>query len=406
MMRVAQINMVHNGSTGKIMLQIADVARKNGDVVKTYSPVRFSRGKKQSLPEIDEHLYWGTRAESCFHYYVGTLLGKNGMFSKIGTRQLVKDLEKFNPDIIHLHNLHAYCINLPMLFNYIKKTKVKVIWTLHDCWTFTGHCPHFVIAKCDRWKTGCHHCPQPRVYPKLYIDTSKKMYDLKKEWFCGVENMTIVTPSQWLSDLVKQSFLKDYPVKVINNGIDLSIFKPTESDFKKKYGLENQKVVLGVAFDWGYRKGLDVFVELAKRIPEGYKIVLVGTNDAIDSQLPDNIILIHQTNNQIELAEIYSAADLFVNPTREENYPTVNMEALACGTPVLTFRTGGSPEIIDKTCGSVVEVDDVDATEKEIVRICEDKPYSKEACLERAKSFNMNDRFEEYVELYGDVIKK
>ena len=402
-MRIAEINMVHNGSTGKIMLQVAKVARKNGDAVKTYSPIRFARGKKLTFPEIDEHLYWGTRAESCFHYYVGTLLGKNGMFSRRGTKQIIKDLEFFNPDIIHLHNLHAYCINLPMLFNYIKKNRIKVIWTLHDCWAFTGHCPHFVIAKCDRWKTGCHHCPQPRVYPKMYIDTSKKMYELKKEWFCGVEDMTIVTPSQWLADLVKQSFLKDYPVKVINNGIDLSIFKPTKSDFRKKYGLENKKVVLGVSFGWGYRKGLDVFVELSKRLSDDYRIVLVGTDANTDANLPENIISIHRTDNQTELAKIYSAADVFVIPTREENYPTVNMEAIACGTPVVTFRTGGSPEIVDESCGSVVEVDDVDAIEKEIIRICEEKPYSESACLERAKTFDMNDRFEEYVELYGEV---
>lgn len=405
-MKIAEINMTHNGSTGKIMLQIAEVAREKGDAVKTYSPVRFARGKKVIMPNIGEHLFWGSRAEACFHYYVGALFGKNGMYSHSGTRQIIKDLEIFKPDIIHLHNIHAFCINLPMLFNYIKKNRIKVIWTLHDCWAFTGHCPHFVIAKCDKWKTGCHHCPQPRVYPKMYIDTSKKMYELKKEWFCGVEDMTIVTPSQWLADLVKQSFLKDYSVKVINNGIDLSIFKPTESDFREKYGLENKKVVLGVSFGWGYRKGLDVFVELAKRLCDDYRIVLVGTDANVDATLPENIISIHRTDNQIELAKIYTAADVFVIPTREENYPTVNMESLACGTPVLTFRTGGSPEIVDESCGSVVEVDDVDAMEKEIIRICEKKLYSESACLERAKTFDMKDRFQEYVELYGKVFEK
>ena len=240
----------------------------------------------------------------------------------------------------------------------------------------------------------------------MYLDTSKKMYQLKKEWFCGVENMTIVTPSQWLSDLVKQSFLKDYPVKVINNGIDLSVFKPVESDFREKYGLVDKKIVLGVSFGWGYRKGLDVFVELAKWLSDDYRIVLVGTDANTDSSLPENIISIHRTDNQTELAKIYTAADVFVIPTREENYPTVNMEAIACGTPVVTFKTGGSPEIVDESCGSVVEVDDGDAMEKEIIRICEEKPYSNSACLERAKTFDMNDRFNEYVELYGEVCEK
>ncbi|MBR3805817.1 MAG: glycosyltransferase [Clostridia bacterium] len=405
-MRIAVLNMVHNGSTGKIMLQIAAEARKQGNVVRTYTPVRFFRGKKESLPDIVDHFNWGSRSEACFHYYAGAILGKNGMFSRRGTNQLIKDLESFKPDIIHLHNLHSFCINFPILFEYIKKNKIRVVWTLHDCWTFTGHCPHFVIAKCDKWKTGCHHCPQPRVYPKMYIDTSKKMYELKKEWFCGVEDMTIITPSQWLADLVNQSFLKDYPVKVINNGIDLSIFKPIESDFRKKYGLENKKIVLGVSFGWGYRKGLDVFVELAKRLSDDYRIVLVGTDSTVDATLSENIISIHRTDNQTELAKIYTAADVFVNPTREEVLGMVNVEAIACGTPVVTFRTGGSPEIIDKTCGSVVEVDDVDTMEKEIIRICEEKPYGKSACLKRAKTFDMNNKFSEYVELYRKVIEK
>ena len=399
-MKIAEINMLTNGSTGKIMLQIADTARKYGHSAKTYSPVRFLRGKKVALPDIPEHLSWGSREEARFHYYAGTLLGRNGMYSRRGTRRLINDLEKFSPDIIHLHNLHMYCINLPMLFGYIKKNSIPVVWTLHDCWAFTGHCPYFTITKCDRWKTGCHHCPQPEVYPQMCLDTSKKMYNLKKKWFLGVENMTVVTPSKWLGELVKESFLKDYPVKVINNGIDLSVFKPTKSDFREKYGLENKKILLGVASDWGKRKGLDVFEELADRLDDSYRIVLVG----VDTAPSDRIIAIARTENQTELAEIYTAADLFVNPTREENYPTVNMESLACGTPVLTFRTGGSPEIPDETCGGVVEVDDIDAMEKEILRICEDTPYSKESCLERAKSFDMYERFREYIELYEEAI--
>lgn len=217
--------------------------------------------------------------------------------------------------------------------------------------------------------------------------------------------MALVTPSKWLCDLAKESFMKDYPIKVINNGIDLSIFKPTESDFREKYGLTDKKVILGVASDWGKRKGLDVFTELSDRLDDSYRIVLVGI-DGKAQNLPEKIITVKRTENQKELAEIYTAADLFVNPTREENYPTVNMESLACGTPVLTFKTGGSPEIIDSTCGTAVEADDVDAMEKEILRICQEKPYSDKACLERAKDFDMYDRFEEYVELYKEVTNR
>ena len=227
------------------------------------------------------------------------------------------------------------------------------------------------------------------------------MWRLKKRWFSGVKNLTVVTPSQWLAELVRQSFLKNYPVQVINNGIDLSVFNPTPSDFRKRNKISDDKyLLLGVAFDWGVRKGLDVFIELSKRLSDQYQIVLVGTDSAVDAQLPKNIISIHKTQNQKELAEIYSAADLFVNPTREENYPTVNMESIACGTPVLTFRTGGSPEIVDDTCGYVVDCDDVDAMEREIRRITVNSPYTKEQCVLKAKSYDMNLKFEEYLKLY------
>ncbi len=293
-------------------------------------------------------------------------------------------------------------MNLPMLFDYIKRHHVHVIWTLHDCWPFTGRCPYFDIAKCDKWKKGCGNCPYPKdSYPPSLVDKTAKMWKLKKKWFTEVKNMTIITPSQWLADNVKESFLKDYPVKVINNGINISVFKPTESGFKQEYGIGNKYMLLGVADSWGVRKGLDVFVELSKRLDSTkYQIVLVGTNDSVDKQLPDNIISVHRTQNQKELAEIYTSADLFVNPTREENYPTVNMESIACGTPVLTFRTGGSSEIMDETCGAVVDCNDIDALESEIIRIAEEKPFTLEKCLRRAKQFDQNERFMEYIDLY------
>lgn len=402
-MKIAQINMIPYGSTGKIMFQISETARKEGNEVRTFSTVPFDKKQKRLMNLPDDHFIFGSFEENRSHYYLGSLLGRNGCFSNQGTRQLITMLEEFQPDVIHLHNLHKFCINLPILFRYIKRSNASVVWTLHDCWAFTGQCPHFTMVKCDKWKTGCYHCPQTGVYPKSRIDNSKRMYTLKKQWFTGIENMTIVTPSQWLADLVKQSFLKEYPVKVINNGINLHIFQPTASDFRERNGIAKDKnLLLGVSFGWGERKGLDVFIELAKRLDSSYQIVLVGTDDRVDTQLPSNIISIHKTQNQKEMAEIYTAADLFVNPTREENYPTVNMEAIACGTSVLTFRTGGSPEILDKACGSVVDCDDVDILESEIRRICTDKPYSQAACLQKAKSFDMNTKFEEYVKIYED----
>lgn len=405
-MKIAQLNMVHNGSTGKIMLGIAEVAREQGYEAITISPRYYQRGKRLQYPEFQNHEYFGSWFGNMLHLRAAQLTGLLGCFSIFDTRGLLRKLDAFKPDVLHLHNLHNSTVNFPMLFSYIKKNRIRVVWTLHDCWAFTGKCPYFDIVACEKWKTGCSRCPQLAEYPKAFVDRSRLMWKLKKRWFTGIENMTLVTPSNWLADLVKQSFLKEYPVKVINNGIDLNVFKPTESCFREKYGIpQNKFIVLGVAFGWGRRKGLDVFIELAKRLDERFQIVLVGTDHNADKQLPDNIISIHRTENQQQLAELYTAADVFVNPTREEVLGLVNIEANACGIPVLTFDTGGSPECISEKSGCVVEKDDVDALEREILRICVEKPYSRETCVSYAKRFDMYNKFGEYVELYGSFLE-
>lgn len=402
-MRIIQINMYDSGSTGNIMKNIANLVRQKSGCALTCSARVFTKPRKTFPSAPQGHIYFGNYYENALHYILAQFTGLNGAFSHFGTAKLIRQCKKFKPDIIHLHNLHAFCINLPMLFRYIKKHKIPVVWTFHDCWAFTGHCPHFVMVNCDKWETECHDCPQLSVYPKSHVDNTRVSHRLKKKWFLGVDNLTVVTPSEWLAGLVRKSFLGEYTVKVINNGINLDVFKPTESDFRGKNGLLGKKILLGVSSGWDKRKGLDVFVELSKRLDDEYRIVLVGSNP-LKNELSSNVISIDRTENQKELAEIYTAADLFVNPTREENYPTVNMESIACGTPVLTFKTGGSPEISDDSCGMVVDVDDIDSMEREIKRICEQSPYNKENCLERAKNFDMNGRFEEYIELYKEVL--
>lgn len=404
-MRVVQINGGAKGSTGKIMMGIAEVARAQGHEVMCASPITTTNRDA---------------GEDCGYYRIGTfnsrrvnvalarITGFNGCFAWFETYKLLKKIDEFKPDIIHLHNLHDSYINLPMLFSYIKKHNVPTVWTLHDCWAFTGQCPYFTMVKCDKWKAGCHNCPQYKEYPASLYDNTKKMWQLKKKWFTGVKNMTIVTPSEWLAGLARESYLKQYPIEVINNGIDLNVFKPTHSNFRKQYGIPGDKyIVLGVSFAWGYRKGLDCFVEMAEKLGEQYQIVLVGTDDEIDKNLPHNIISIHRTQNQKELAEIYSAADVFVMPTREENYPTVNMEAIACGTPVVTFDTGGSPEMLDDKTGIVVEANDIEATKKAIKDICEKKRCNdEEYIVAYSKNFDMKKRFAEYIELYANVLEE
>ena len=400
-MVIAEINTLAVGSTGKIMLDLAETARKQGHTVYTYSAKTYRRGIKNEYPDRPYHAYYGTEAGNFIHKAIGGVTGFNGYYSAWSTRKLIHQLEEQKIDVLHLHNLHEFCLNLPMLFSFIKKNNIRVIWTLHDCWTFTGHCPYFTMVGCDKWKTGCGGCPQKNIYPKSLIDTTSFMWKRKKEWFTGVKDLTIVTPSEWLAVLVKESYLSEYPIKVINNGIDLDVFKPIPSDFRETNGIRAKYIVLGVSFSWGRRKGLDVFVELAKRLDsEEFQIVLIGTDAAVDQQLPNIVISIHRTNNQKELAEIYSAADVLVNPTREDNYPTVNMESIACGTPVITFQTGGSPEMVDEETGMVISCDDVDALQSAVIKVCAGKPYSETDCLSKAKNFDKYLKFQEYMELY------
>lgn len=394
-MKVLSINLGNYSSTGSIAQGIKQEAKKHGiEYVLAYP---FDPRNKPSGE--DDWLIGNAFGRKC-SIALGMITGYNGCFSLFSTLKLLRRIKRYQPDIIHFHNLHNNYVNLPILFRYVKKNHIKIVWTLHDCWSFTGQCPYFEMVGCEKWKTGCHSCQRYKEYPKAFIDNTKKMWHLKKKWFNGVENLTIVTPSAWLADLVKQSFMGEYPCQVINNGINLSVFKPTSSDWKERQGLSSKKVILGVAFDWGVRKGLDVFINLANRLSEEYQIVLVGTNEQVDKMLPTNIISIHCTQNQQELAEIYSAADIFVNPTRDEVLGLVNIEALACGTPGITFNSGGSPECYSQDCGAVVECGDVDAMEREVIRICNETPYSLDNCTKRAAMFNKDDRFKDYIDLY------
>lgn len=391
-MKVVQINTVcGSGSTGKICVGISEVLSSQG--IENY--VIYSTGHSAHPRAIK-----CTQPLLRLQALSSRVFGNYGFNSSASTRKILAELDRIQPDIVHLHNLHGHNCNLRLLTNYFKKHDTNLVWTFHDCWTFTAYCPHFAMAKCDKWKTGCHSCVQRKTF-SWFLDRSKWLYKQKKDALTGL-NLTIVTPSQWLADQVNLSFLKDYPTKVIYNGINLDVFQPSHSDFRKKHHIsDDQMILLGVAIQWVPRKGADVFIRLAQKLdPERFQIVLVGTDDAIDKQLPKNIISIHRTANQAELAEIYTAADLFVNPTREEVLGLVNLESLACGTPVLTYRTGGSPECIDESCGVVVERNDEEALYQAILQIAEERPFSPENCRAQALLFSEEEKYSEYVKLY------
>lgn len=390
-MKVVQLNVTCGaGSTGKICLAVSELLSLRG--VENY--ILYSEGESDYS--------YGIKYTDEVHIKIealkSRLLGNYGFNSVAITKKLIAKLNEIKPDIVHLHNLHGHGCNLTMLFNYFKEKNIKLYWTFHDCWAFTGYCPHFDMAGCDKWLTKCHSCPQKGCY-SFFFDKSEKLYSKKKELFTGLD-LTIITPSEWLAGLVRKSFLKDCEIRVINNGIDLDIFRQRESTFREKYALGDKFLILGVAFNWDRRKGIDVFTQLSRTLPKDCRIVLVGTDEQVRRTLPENITAIDRTANQTELSEIYSACDLFVNATREDTFPTVNIEALACGTPVVTFDTGGSGEIIDETCGISVPKNDTEALVKAILTVKESKPFTKESCRKRSEKYNMRDKFIEYVNLY------
>lgn len=395
-MRVLQINSVCGvGSTGRIATDLYKVLEEQGHECL----IAYGRG---TAPEGINSYKIGTNLDNYLHVARTRLLDQHGYGSKKPTIELVKKIKEYNPDVIHLHNLHGYYLNLEVLFDYLEHSNKPVIWTLHDCWAFTGHCAYFDYIGCNKWKSECRNCPQKKTYPNSYVlDNSYQNFKQKKEIFTKINNLTIITPSHWLANLVKQSFLNKYPVKVINNGIDLSIFKPTQIDFRKKYYLEDKKIILGVASVWDQRKGLNTFIELASHLDANYQILLVGVTEKQKNNLPANIIGITRTNNIQELSEIYSNADIFLNPTLEDNFPTVNLEALACGTPVITYHTGGSIECIDETCGCVVKKGDIIGLIEEIERIVVNSP-SVEQCLIKSKRYSKNEKYLQYLKLYNN----
>lgn len=398
-MKIIQINTIANsGSTGRIAEGIGLSAMQNG-MESCVAYGRWARPSKSRLIQI------GGKKDYLWHGIESRIFDNHGLASRGATAKFLNTLDGIGPDIVHLHNIHGYYLNYPMLFRYLAEKKIPVVWTLHDCWPFTGHCVHYDFCGCDRWKTGCHHCPQKKTYPASFLfDRSRKNYEQKKQFFTLPGKMTIVPVSQWLSDQVASSFLKDYPRKVIHNGIDTDVFHPyDQEEMKKKFGLGGEKIVLGVASVWSPRKGLKDFIELASRLPQGYRIVLVGLSEKQKQGLPGGITGILRTESAAELAQLYSAADVFVNPTWEDNYPTTNLEAISCGTPVATYRTGGSPESVSENNGAVVEKGDLDRLAEVILKMEKDPEACRKYALDH---FRMQDCFGDYIKLYDALLEK
>lgn len=388
-MKIVQINTVPNGSTGTIMMNIHKELLKQGNE----SYVVWGRGRKSN----NEHeIFMNDKIGVYFHVLYSRLTGKTGFASKRATKKLLEKFDEIKPDIIHLHNIHGYYINIEMLFKYIKEKNIRIIWTLHDCWAFTGHCVHFENVQCTKWKKKCNKCVQLNKYPKAFLDKSNWCFEKKKRIFTSIDNCTIITPSKWLSNLVKQSFLKKYEIKVINNGIDTKVFRVINKEklqFRKNYNLEDKKIILGVASVWTNEKGLDDFIELSKTLGNSYKIVMVGLNKKQLKSIPKNIIGIERTESLEDLVDIYNSADVYLNPTYEDNYPTTNLEAKACRLQVITYNTGGSPETIEDK-ENIIDKGNIEKLIKTI-KACETNNINSPK-----KIYNKNDMINKYLEVY------
>lgn len=388
-------------STGRITESIGKLAIDRGWECYIIHGARFVRPGScmhaiQAISKLGEYA----------HYAESLLLDNHGLASRRATKTVIEQIKQIQPDIIQLHCVHGYYMNYKLLFEYLNTTNIPVIWTFHDCWAFTGHCAHFVTAGCEKWKIGCFDCPLKEDYPKALIDRSRRNYELKKSLFAGNDNLHIVSVSEWLADLTRKSFLKDKDIHVIHNGVDLKVFYPKEVD------KSNRVRVLGVSGVWNKDKGLYDFYKLRELLDiDQFEIILIGLAKEQIKDLPDGIIGIERTNSVSELAEYYSSADVFVNPTYADSFPTVNMEALACGTPVITYNTGGSPEIIDKLTGYVVEQGDIEGAAS-IIQILADKNTEdlleqRRQCRLRAEQhFDKKKCFDHYIELYEGLRNK
>lgn len=397
-MKVLQINTVcGRGSTGRIVADIHQLLLERGHIGKVIY------GRYQSPENIDA-VKIGSKASTAYHVLTTRIFDRQGFASKKATKQLVTVIEEYQPDIIHLHNLHGYYLNIKLLFKYLAKKKTPIVWTFHDCWAYTGHCVYYDYIGCEKWKKQCFACPKKKEYPNSFLfDNSKKNYKQKKVLFTMPENLTIVTVSDWLKGQVEKSFMSKYDVLRIYNGIDRTVFHPTESNLKERLGIAGKFMMLGVSDTWSERKGLSYFMKLSQELKEDEVLVMVGFKKEELTELPPNIIAFERTNSVQQLVEFYSAADVVLNPSFEETFGLVTAEALSCGTPVIVSNTTASPELIDETCGRIVDKNDYEGFKRAIADI-KAGSIDREACLKQAELFDKEKNYRLYIDLYEKII--
>ncbi len=399
-MKVLQINSVCGiGSTGRIATDIHNKLREQGHE----SYIAYGR----ELPKnCDNAIRIGTKIDNYIHVAKTRIFDKHGLGSKRATIEFIKKVKELNPDIIHLHNIHGYYINVEILFDYLKEANKPVVWTLHDCWSFTGHCVYFSYIKCEKWKKGCSECPQRKEYPKsLLFDKSISNYSKKKLMFKKNNFLNIVSVSKWLNDAVSESFLNENNRFIITNGIDTDLFKPKRSDIYSRIGIQNKFIILGVASKWTNRKGFRRFISLANLLSSDEVIVLVGVNKNQQKNLPSNIICVEKTNSIEDLISYYSEADVFVNMSFEETFGLVTAEAISCGTPAVVFNSTANPELINPNVGIVVEDYSEESVYKAIISIKNKDNTNADICHQHVKEhYSRKTMLNKYISLYNNLI--
>ena len=395
-MKVLQVNSVcGRGSTGKLVVQISEHLTEQG--VENY--IAYGFGDTDS----PNAFRFSTMPEAHLHSFMSRRFCKQGYGSQIATRKLIRAIKKMSPDVVHLHNIHGHYLNFKMLFSYLNKTDIKVVWTFHDCWPMTGKCTYYSAVACERWKTGCYDCPRLSTYPECVTDRSRKNYIDKKAWFTANKNLHIVTVSEWLRGEVEQSYFGGVAdIRCIYNGIDTEVFAPARSDLRRRLNLENKFVVLGVASVWKDVKGLPEFIELARAVDENTAIVMVGIREEQKALLPPSVIGVPPQADQQALAEYYAMADVFLNLSAEETFGLVVAEALASGTPAVVRNSTACPEVVDEHTGIVIE-DGTPETVLPALRCIREngKAAYSEACIARARTLFSKERMQrEYLNLY------
>lgn len=400
--RILYINeSLNTGSTGHIVEEIASSAMKNGYECMVAHGARYVHAS-QIL-----HYAFSSRIEEYAHGVYSLFCNAHGLGSESATKRLIRFIQDWQPSLIHLHNIHGYYLNYPHLFEYLKKANLPVVWTLHDCWAITGRCAYFTLSGCHQWQTQCRDCPAYSDYPRSLLKAqTERNFLLKKQAFTGLNNMCITTVSNWLKEHVQQSFLQGYPCRTIYNGIDTEVFQPTASELRKQWNAEDKVVILGVASQWTETKGWKDWIRLAQRLDKNrYTVVMVGVSRRQQQELPDHCVVISKTDNRPQLAQVYSAADIYVNLAHQEAFGLTLLEAMACGTPCISYDNTAIPETTTQETAIILPDRDIDAVQRAIAQAgSEWKQQCSGECRNHVlNKFNNIDKIQEYLRLYGEL---